>query len=779
MYRVYASDVKARLNLGIRRRLAPLLGNDRKRIELLNMLLFSLPGTPVLYYGDELGMGDNVFLGDRHGVRTPMHWTSDRNAGFSKANPHAVVLPLVVEAEYHYQTVNVEAQQQNPHSLLWWTRRIISLRKRWKAFGRGSLEFLPSENRKVLAFIRRFEGELILVVANLSRFPQPALLNLAEFQGHVPVELFGRTSFPAVGSAPYALSLGPHSAFWFSLEKKTSEVAGPGEAGERPMILLKNAWTEALTGSGRSQLDAGLPSFLRHQAWFDPSRDHVAAARLDELLPMRIGSEEAFVGVLTVDYAQHEQERFLLPLAYATGRAARQIESDFPERIIARVNFSGGRVGGVIHDSLADPDFARAMLDLLQQRHAVKGRGGKIEARPTEALRELRRESGRLPRARLLASTRRNTTFLFGQKLFLKLLRRLEVGTNPEVEVGLFLGSRPEAVTPAMAGWLEYSPGGAAPIPMGILSAAVPNSHSGWDHALDSLGRFFERVGSLPEEQDVPLPKGSLVGLAKLDPPAPVAALIGTYLESARLLGQRTAELHLALSADPQNPDFAPEPFTPFYQRSLYQSMRHVVLENGHLLQRRLKSVPAPVRTLAAQVVRMQPAVIKRLRSVFEIPIPAMRIRCHGDFHLGEVLYTGKDFVVVDFEGESSRPMGERRIKRSPLRDVAGMIRSFHYATHAALRQQVERGLEPGGAEALCRLTFLWHKWVSATYLRAYLSRLEGSHLLPEKPEAISVLLEAHLLSKTFFQLGQELNDRPDWLQVPLDGVLELMESPV
>src|SRR3954466_8267056 len=218
MYRVYASQTKARINLGIRRRLAPLLGNDRKRIELLKMLLLSFPGAPVLYYGDEIGMGDNVFLGDRNGVRTPMQWSSDKNAGSSRASPQALYLPIILDPEYHYEAVNIEAQQGNPNSLWWWMKRVLTLRQRHRAFGRGTIQFLQPENRKILAFVRRHEQETILVVANLSRFPQPALLYLSEFKQTMPVELFGRTEFPVVTDKPYFLTLSPHAAFWFTLE---------------------------------------------------------------------------------------------------------------------------------------------------------------------------------------------------------------------------------------------------------------------------------------------------------------------------------------------------------------------------------------------------------------------------------------------------------------------------------------------------------------------------------------------------------------------------------
>src|ERR1700691_3693323 len=268
MYRMYAHIYQARLNLGIRRRLAPLLGNDRRRIELLNALLFSLPGTPVIYYGDEIGIGENIYLGDRDGVRTPMQWSADRNAGFSSANPQRLILPVIIDPEYHYQSVNVEAHESNRHSLLWWMRRMVALRKQIKAFGRGSMEFLNPENSHVLAFIRAYEGQTILVVANLSRFVQYVELDLAKFKGSIPVELFGRTPFPPIGDLPYLLTLGPHGFFWFSLER-------PGSAAETehseyvvPRIEMNAGFDGVLHGGARQQLERLLPRYLPHCRWF-------------------------------------------------------------------------------------------------------------------------------------------------------------------------------------------------------------------------------------------------------------------------------------------------------------------------------------------------------------------------------------------------------------------------------------------------------------------------------------------------------------------------------
>ncbi|HUJ12855.1 MAG TPA: maltose alpha-D-glucosyltransferase, partial [Thermoanaerobaculia bacterium] len=265
MWRTYAADREARINLGIRRRLAPLLQNHYGRIHLMNGLLFSFPGTPVVYYGDELGMGDNIYLGDRNGVRTPMQWSGDRNAGFSRANPQKLYLPVIIDPQYHYEQVNVEVQQSNPYSLLWWMKRLIATRKRFRAFGRGTMEFLLPDNRKILAFVRRLDDELILVVANLSRLVQCFELDLSQFRGLVPVELSGSTRFPEITDRPYFMNLSPFSFYWFVLEKQQKEVSLTPE--ELPQIAAKT-WGEVFSERNRDALTRAVLRYLRSRRWF-------------------------------------------------------------------------------------------------------------------------------------------------------------------------------------------------------------------------------------------------------------------------------------------------------------------------------------------------------------------------------------------------------------------------------------------------------------------------------------------------------------------------------
>ena len=319
MVRVYAQDPKMRLNLGIRRRLAPLLGNHRRRIELMNALLFSLPGTPIIYYGDEIAMGDNIHLGDRDGVRTPMQWSSDRNAGFSKVNPQALYLPVNISPEYHFEVINVEVQQQNLHSMLWWMKRIIKLRKNFKAFSRGTLEFLQPENNHILAFIRSHQEEHLLVVVNLSRFAQYGELDLSAFAGATPIELFGRTAFPMISAQPYFLSLGPHSFFWFYLSLPDAGSGPPHVAGrfKLPEMILSGNENSLFTGRNKTGLETMLSAYIQNARWFGGKARIVRQATLTEVFPIDKSEIPGVIVFVQVDYAKDDSETYVHPSAPA------------------------------------------------------------------------------------------------------------------------------------------------------------------------------------------------------------------------------------------------------------------------------------------------------------------------------------------------------------------------------------------------------------------------------------------------------------------------------
>jgi len=383
MYRMYAHDTQARLNLGIRRRLAPLLNNDRKKIELMNALLFSLPGTPIIYYGDEIGMGDNIYLGDRHGVRTPMQWSADRNAGFSHTNPQRLYLPVNIDPEYHYEAVNVEAQQSNPDSFLWWMKRLIVLRKRFKAFGRGSLEFLHPENRKILAFLRHYEDEDILVVANLSRQAQHTSLNLTEFNGKVPVEIFGQTEFPNIAEAPYSITLSPYSFYWFSLESKQPERIDLSTTPVEvlvPTLTLTGEWKNLYKRGMKLALKVALLGYIRQRRWFGGKARYIRSSAIQDVIAMPYDSSEAHLILVRTEYSEGEPETYLLPITFALGERASQIVDELPQAVIAHLKLRGKDTDGegIVHDALVEQDFRSALLMAMARRRHFRGEKGEL-----------------------------------------------------------------------------------------------------------------------------------------------------------------------------------------------------------------------------------------------------------------------------------------------------------------------------------------------------------------------------------------------------------------
>jgi maltose alpha-D-glucosyltransferase/alpha-amylase len=774
MFRAYTQDREAKIFLGIRRRLAPLLSNDRRQIELMNALLFSLPGTPVIYYGDEIGMGDNIYLGDRNGVRTPMQWSGDRNAGFSRANPQRLYLPVIIDPEYHYEAVNVEAQQNNPSSLLWWTKRLIAVLKRFKAFGRGALEFLKPANPKVLAFVREYREERILVVANLSRFVQSVELDLRPFAGVVPEELFGRSLFPPAGEAPYSLTLGPYGVYWFSLAPRSAAVATGAEAADLPLLHAPAHWTELTSGPALGALEAVLPRFIQGRR---PAGSEAAATcRVLDTADAVLGGTEIRILTVRTEFPSRMAETALLTLAFVPDG-----EGTAPPvaACVARVE---GPVAGVLCEALAVPAYCAGVLDAVAGGRAIPIREGTVVMVPLPGLQELLApESGEGPPT-LHRNERNNTSVTYGARVVLRRFGRVEEGLNPDLEVGRFLTKRAFPGVPPVVGYIEYRRRGTEPATVAVLHRFVANQGTAWQYALDQLSRYFERVAAAPKDNPPAPPKP----LPLTAPGGAVAAggfdeLAGGFLLIARGLGRQTAELHAALVGAADAPAFTPAPFDRQYQRSAYQTMRN---RTGHVcdrLRREGHRLPEPTRGVAAEVAGLHDAILDRFRGILDRSIDGRRIRCHGDLHLGQWLFTGRDFVVIDFEGDPARTVGERRIKRSPLRDVASMVRSFDYATSAALDWpgggpgRPPGVIRPEDRPTLAPWAAAWHNQVARSYAAGYFEAMAGTDLLPRSPEARQTVLGLYLLERALSEVEYELSRRSDWVAIPLRAVLRLL----
>jgi maltose alpha-D-glucosyltransferase / alpha-amylase len=781
MYRVYAQDPRMRLNLGIRRRLAPLLGNDPRLIELMNGLLMSLPGTPVLYYGDELGMGDNVYLGDRNGVRTPMQWSPDRNAGFSRANPQRLYLPVIIDPEYHYERVNVEVQQANPTSPLWHMKRLIALRRETRVFGRGTMTFLYPPNPRVLAFVRAYEGEQVLVVANLSHLAQAVDLDLSSYRGLRPIELFGRTPFPPVTEGPYRLTLSPHGFLWFRLEVPTTPAPTLELAPVEPLALAaRGNWATLEEPSVKETLEAFLPRYLPRQRWFRGKGLSIDSAHIVRMPSIGSDPEGVHLAFVEVRFSEGEPQVYLMPLALVDAGPPTSLAEGPPAHVLASFRPTPGTGDRLLHEVAQETDFVRDVVArIARNRRRTLVEGEELIAARTEKF-----ENGEsspltaLPVVPLTAE-QSNSSAKLGDRYILKLYRLVESGPNPEVEIGTYLAKKASPPVAPFAGHLTLRDFRGESSTLASLHRLVPNEGDAWGLALDELHDYFDRArsrrasgGAFPPEAQRRL---DFLGA---EPPALAGELVGSFLGLAHRLGERTAEFHRLLGEETYDAAFAPEPFDQLYVRSIYQRMQTLRQQTFELLRTTAERLPDPTRAFAEQVIDWDQEIDDRFRRLLNRQFGGQRIRIHGDYHLGQVLWTGKDFVLIDLEGEPQRPLSERRLKRSPLRDVSGMIRSFDYAARVALRA-IPVSADGGSLEreALAPLAEQWVSWVGAAFLRGYWSKSGDVAYLPPGPAERRTLLSAYMVEKAIYEIGYELNNRPSWVDIPMRGLLHILNS--
>jgi maltose alpha-D-glucosyltransferase/alpha-amylase len=781
MYRTYARDREMRINLGIRRRLAPLLENDRPRIELMNALLFALPGTPVLYYGDEIGMGDNIFLGDRNGVRTPMQWSSDRNAGFSRTNPQRLYLPVNIDPEYHYETINVEAQLNNSHSLLWFTKRLIQQRKQFQAFGRGTLEFLYPSNRKVLAFIRQFGDETLLIVANLSRFAQCVELDLTSRQGMIPVEVFGRAKFPTITENPYLLSLGPHAYYWFHLQPREATQESLNVSGtpkELPILKVETA-DSIFSDETLQTLQHAIPGMLRARPWFLGKRRYITGLALHRVLDLP--ETAAHLLLLGVRYGDGDPETYLVPISVATGDQSEAILHDHPDVVLARLDGPGPETTAILYAATFDRHFGDSLLRAIVRRRRIRGDSGELVGAHTRDF----RKAWSAVQSNLEPSPQQTdqcfTIINYGSDFVLKLYRKMEEGINPGREVPEFLCEHTNFKSlPAALGSLDYHrylEDTRVQTCVGTLSSTVPNTNVGWHYTVDQLSLFFEHTLAIPQD-DPRVRDLSPPNLWAPSDPAPqiIGELLGNYLDSIRVLARRTSELHAALSSRSEIADFAPEPFTTFYRQSVYHGMLGQLNRTYELLRSRGRFLPPEAQPEISEALERESELRAQLLSLRDTRMSGTRIRNHGDYHLSNVLFSGSDWVITNFEGDPGRPLSERRIKRSALRDVATMLRSFHYVSHAALFGDVP-GIVPSreAHPQLEKWARIWYHWVSAIFLKEYLKCSGPATFLPQQMNEIKILLGAYMIERAMTETEYELEQRPAWVRIPLHGILEQM----
>lgn len=770
MYIAYSADPRMRLNLGIRRRLAPLVDNNRRRIELLNSLLLSFPGTPILYYGDEIGMGDNIYLGDRNGVRTPMQWNADRNAGFSTATPARLYSPVIMDPVWGYEAINVEAQQSDPSSLLSWMRNMIALRKLFTVFGRGGIEFFDPSNRKVLAYLRSYQDEQVLCVANLSRFAQPVDLDLSKLEGMTPVEILGYVEFPPIERHPYRFTLAPYSFLWLELQPKSELAESSPVVTEQAPLDVTAGWEGLLEGAGRQRLETvNLPEILPKQRWFAGKSRQIKSTRVVDWASLN--DSRSALAMVEVQFVTGAPDVYLTPLAMTFGDAAEELERTAPSGDIAPI--VSGKEFGLLHDGVFDDATCAALFSLIENGLELKTRQARISGVRGKVFREIL-GSAQIPLpVRRGSAEQSNTSILYGDRFILKLFRRQEPGVNPDAEIGRYLTEKTNfSRIPPFAGSIEYTAADAEPSTLAMLQGLVANEGDGWKWSLEELERYFEACAPIAFPESVPDELKNPVELSE----APTSQLardhVGIYLDSAATLGRRTAELHLALASPTDDPAFAPEPLAVKDLETLLVDLRQRASGVFELLKERVSFFPDEVIEIAAAVLSQRRRILDHFSGLRWGDLRTLRTRIHGDYHLGQVLKVKTDFVILDFEGEPARPLEYRRAKQSPLKDVAGMLRSFSYAAYVSLINYTTRH-----SEDIIRLepwALLWERAAASEFLRAYRETAQGAEFLPSSGADFGKLLNVFLLDKALYEVLYEMNSRPTWLRIPLLGILSL-----
>ncbi|MCK8780653.1 maltose alpha-D-glucosyltransferase [Rhizobium sp. NTR19] len=748
LWNTYAADRRARINLGIRRRLAPLMERDRRRVELMNALLLSMPGTPVIYYGDEIGMGDNIYLGDRDGVRTPMQWSPDRNGGFSKADPARLVLPPVMDPLYGYEAVNVEAQGADAHSLLNWTRRMLALRNKHPAFGRGTQRFLTPGNRKILAYLREYEGETILCVANLSRLPQAVELDLAQFAGRVPIELTGMSPFPPIGQLTYLLTLPPYGFFWFQLAEESDGPVWrtePPEQMQDMVTMVVRRDLQDLVNEPRlanSFSNDVLPPYLAKRRWFGSKSEVLISARLAAATPVAFANN-VLLCELEVDLSGRK-DTYLLPLAVAWD----DTQPSALAQQLAMARIRRGRRVGFLTDGFATEGLARGVLRGLCDRAVISGRAGTLEFLGTDKLDCLSIQEDM--QVTWLSAEQSNSSLILGNMAMVKLIRHIFPGIHPEVEMTRYLTNVGYQNTAQLLGEVARIDPDGNRYTLIIVQAAIRNQGDAWNWMLSNLRRSIDEVvvtaleGEAADEHFKPL------------------------VDFAATIGTRLGELHVALAQPTDDPDFQPVVATRDDAAHWRESVTNQIIQSLSLLERTVEGLEGSLQDEARMLLERRDELLAIASQLAEAANGTLMTRNHGDFHLGQILVAESDAYIIDFEGEPTKNLDERRAKSNPLRDVAGLLRSLSYlAASADLEREVVSEVDHSRHK---ELVDRFIKRAEAAFLQAYFKAIEASDELTRTDHVRDKLLDLFLLEKAAYEIAYEVRSRPHWLPLPLAG---------
>jgi maltose alpha-D-glucosyltransferase/alpha-amylase len=724
-------------------------------------MLLSMPSTPTLYYGDEIGMGDNIYLGDRDGVRTPMQWSIDRNGGFSRANPASLVLPPIMDPLYGFQSVNVEAQDHDPHSLLNWTRRMLAVRKQQKAFGRGTLKMLSPSNRRILAYTREYTGpdgktEIILCVANVSSASQAAELELSQYAGTVPVEMLGGSAFPPIGQLNYLLTLPPYGFYWFLLAAENQMPSWHVEPAESmpdfPTLVLKQRLEELLDEPLRQTLEqTSLSVYLPKRRWFAGKGTAIDNVHIS--YGVRFGSAQRPVMLSEIEVtAGGEVARYQLPFGFL---AEDDFSSALPQQLaLARVR--RGRQVGLITDAFTLEPFIRAVIKGMQDETVLATNDGELRFQQTSKLPPLGLNDE--SEVRYLSAEQSNSSVVIGSSVVLKMIRRVAAGTHPELEMGAYLTEAGyQHISPLLGAVVRVDKEGESNLLM-IAQGYLSNQGDAWEWTQNNLERAV-RDEMAHGHSNVEQHANALLELK----------------DFAGLLGQRLGEMHVVLSAPTDNPDFKTEVTSVKDSQASAKSVSAQVERALDLLEQHRDTLEPADQQLVSELLGRRKPLLAQVQALAKQSVGGLRMRVHGDLHLGQMLVVKGDAYLIDFEGEPARPLQERRAKYSPFKDVSGVLRSFDYAAAMAMRNAQSADTSPEAAAARQHVAETYLSQARAAFLDGYKHATgDVAHVWKDaKGEAAALAL--FTLEKAAYEVAYEAENRPTWLSVPLQGLRGLL----
>ena len=762
MYRAYAKDQKARINLGIRHRLAPLMDNNRTKIELMNSLLFSLPGTPVIYYGDEIGMGDNFYLGDRDGVRTPMQWSPDRNAGFSETNPHQLYLPVIIDPEYHYEAVNVEMQRKNTSSLFWFMKRMINMRKNYMAFGRGDMKFLHPDNPKIFAFTRTYEDETLLIVCNLSKYAQPAEIDLREFTGFVPVEIFSKNSFPLIKNEPYFFTLSAHSFQWFALQK----IRNKKDDVTALRCLELQDWEDILKGEAKAMLESEiLLGYLNKRTWFKGSGRKVYSTVIQKIVPLPVPNKPVYLLLVEVSYESGSPETYVLAITQVSDHEMEKISTSCPESIIAQMQLRN------TPSLLCDAYYVYEMQDYLIRNLAANGisiiADDRVQFKSKEQVALFLNEHVQ-PMVRMHSGDQNNTSITYNNTFFLKMYRKVDKSINPDVELSHYLSEQVHFPhVPAFLGTIDLN-NGKEGFSLGMMQVMIENHGDGESYMRERIANYLERIMARdltslnPHDR-----KGNITNpVAINDLSKEIQDLLGSRTaDQSRLIGLRTGELHLALANAPGK-DFKPEEYSLHYQRSVFSSMQALIRESTQMLEKNFDRLSDENKQEAQFLFDNRDNLLNTSKKIYKKKLDIWKTRTHGSYSLNKLLVSGKDIMIQDFGGKPLKNYSARRLKRSPLRDIAEMTISFYYVAYEGILQSHQ--INPQGLKTFLPFAAFWAHYNSGFFLKAYFDKVARTALIPKEKKELETVLNIFLIEKSLTHFIDNINSKPDYIIVPL-----------